>query len=157
MKRWEEEAIRLKYNGKTYREIADVLSKLYQFKLSESTIKHLFMITGRLYLPYLNYETKENQWSELHSRQEHKRLSAATANVRQQLLKEALKAKDFRLALDIVKDIDDRAGNVVVKKTINKEEPKGAQTYDDYLTECQRLGVDPKTGFPTSIEKMAKN
>jgi hypothetical protein len=157
MKRWEAEAVRLKYEGKTYREIATYLSKMLAMVISPRTIEDCFAADGRLYLNYVTYETKQNNWSEEHSKQEHKRLSANTAKMRMQLLKEAYRARDWRLALDIIKDIDDRAGNVVVRKNENKEVKKSSMTYDEYLAECKRLGVSPTSGLPPAAEKLLQN
>jgi hypothetical protein len=157
MKKWEKLAIELKYNGKTYQQIAIELSKLADFKVSSVTLAHAFAVDGRLNVDYLLYEAKQNNWNEEHSRQEHKRLSAATADVRKQILREALKHGDYRLALDVVKDIDDRAGNVVVRKVENKEVKQPIQTYDEYVAECRRLGVSPDTGLPSSAEKILQN
>lgn len=153
MTQYHQKAIELKYSGHTYKEIEKALGG----KMTDSTLKNYFAEDGMLFVPYLAYEAKQNKWAEEHSRQEHKRLSAFTAKIRSTILKQALKSKDFRLVLDIVKDIDDRAGNVVVRKTEVKEERKPIETYEEYVAECTRLGVDPRTGFPPGAKQMGKN
>lgn len=160
MKKWEQEAIRLKYEGKTYRQIADELSKLVGFTVTESTLKQCFMVDGRLYLDYLEYEVVQNQYTEETARQAYKKMASWVPLAEKQLYKEALKAKDFRLAWDILKNINDRAGIVVIRKSeVNVDETrrKPIETYEQFLAELKRSGIDPRTGLRMAKAEVGTN
>lgn len=157
MKRWEEEAIRLKYLGKTHREIAGEISKLCKVTISPGTISNCFNVDGRLYLDYLTYESKQNGWAAEHSMQEYKRLAANTAKIKESLLKMAVEKGDYRLAFDIARDLDDRAGNVVVRKSEVDDKRKEQMTDEQLLEELTRIGINPRTGLRVKTPKMEQN
>lgn len=160
MKRWEHEAIRLRYNGKTYREIAGELSRLYGMTIVESSIRGLFMVDGRLYLDYLEYETKQNDYTDETSRQQYKQMAAWVPKAEKQLYKEALKKEDYRLAWDILKNINDRAGVVVVRKTevtTDDKTTKRIDSFEQFLEVLKRTGIDSRTGLRVGNAEMEKN
>jgi len=157
MTRWEQEAIRLKYLGKTYRQIANEISKYANVSVSESTIKQWFMVDGRLYIPYLTYSAKLNEQSEDEIRKELKRDAENGVKVLRSLLQKAIKNGEFQVALNIIKEQMDRGGVVTVRKSeINvKDQPGKEMTREDYIKECARLGIDPRSGLrvPTAQTK----
>lgn len=160
MKRWEKEAIRLKYNGKTYREIATSLSKMFSVHIVEGSIRNLFAIDGRLYLDYLEYEVLQNNYTDETARQQYRQMASWTPKAEKQLYKEAMKHGDYRLAWDILKNINDRAGLVVIRKSevnVDDQSGKRIETYEQFVQELQRNGIDPRTGFRVGTPKMAKN
>lgn len=160
MKKWEQEAIRLKYQGKTYQEIAKEISKLCRITIHEQTMKNAFTVDGRLYLDYLKYEGAQNNWTDEHSRQEYKRLAAETSAIQEQLLKQAMKKGDFRLAWDIVKDINDRAGLVVVRKSevnVDDQRERPIENYEQFVQDLERQGIDPRTGLRVATPSVGAN
>lgn len=152
MKRWENEAIRLKYNGRTHRQIADEVSKLTGIHVTESTIRTYFSVDGRLYLPYLEYEGRQNQWTEEDIRKELKRDAQNAVKMLRSILQKAIKAGEWQVALNIMKEQMDRGGVVTIKKSeINVESnSKQPLTYEQYLKESARLGIDPRSGLRVS-------
>lgn len=152
-------AIELKYKGYSYQEIVRNITKIHKMHLSETTLRTYFSVDGKLYIPYLEYEARMNEWNEEHSKAEHKRMSAYTARVRSSLLKKAIKEGDYRLALDIIKDIDDRAGNVVVRKSqVNvTEEQQKPMSHEEFVKELARLHINPRTGLRMGTAKMEQN
>lgn len=149
-------AIELKYAGCTYREI----SKSLGGKLTETSLKKYFEVGGTLYLPYLEHEARMNAWTEENSRQDYKKLASYTSKVEKSLLKTAMRKGDYRLAFDILKDINDRAGLVVIRQTqvnIDENKSKAINTYEHFLSELKRSGIDAGTGLRVAETKMEKN
>lgn len=155
MNKFHKKAIELKYKGNTYREISKALGK----RITELTLKDYFRVDGLLYVHYLEYEARMNEWTEEESRKEYKRLASFTSKMQMTVLKQAVKAKDWRLANDIIKDINDRAGLVVVRKTELDIETsvKKVETYEQFTAELKRLGIDSETGLRVETSKMAAN
>lgn len=153
---YHKKAIELKYRGYTYREI----SKHLNGKLSEDALKRCFQMDGSLYFDYLEYEAQQNKWTDENSRQDYKRLAAHTSKIQQSLLKQAIKSGDYRLAWDIIKDINDRAGLVVVRKSevnVETKEAKPIDNYEQFAKELRRLGIDPGTGLRVAAPEVGKN
>src|SRR3990167_6849192 len=98
MKFWEQTCLQLKYEGKTYRELADQVYKITKIKVSQGTIENYFAVDGKFYLPYMQYEAEQNNWNADHAKQQYKRLGAYTDKIKVSLLKLAIKTKDYRLA-----------------------------------------------------------
>lgn len=156
---YEQTAIERRYRGDTYREIASLLRKM-GMQFSEGTLRNWFMVDGRLYLDYLTYEAKENNWTQEHSHQEAIKMSAHTMKIRKQILKAAIKNGDWRLALDTAKDIDDRAGNVVVRKAeVNLDDKRTdpITDYEQFKAELTRQGINPRTGLRVATPKVESN
>lgn len=150
---YHQKAIELKYAGKTYREI----SKAINLKISEGVLQKYFMTDGMLYIPYLQYEARMNDFNEKTARSTYKKMTGWTARVQQQLLKLAINRGDYRLAWDIIKDINDRAGLVVVRKSevnVDDRATKEVDTYDKFTAELRRLGIDPGTGLRMAETKV---
>lgn len=139
-----QKAIVLKYHGNSYKEI----SKAIGGKLSEGVLRRYFSYDGMLHIPYLEFEAKQNQWSEEDARQEIKRMATYAAKIMKILLRKSLETHNWRLAFDILKDILDRAGITAIRTTVarRQEESDNVETYEDYLAECAKMGIDPKTG-----------
>lgn len=149
MKIYHEKAIDLKYQGYTYKYI----SKAINYKISEPVLRRYFSIEGMLYVPYLEYEARQNHWNEQNAKNEYMRMAAYTAKIIKDILKQALVRHDLRLALSIVKYIDDMAGIGITREKI-KEERNRFETYEDFLAECKRVGIDPKTGFRLQVKNL---
>jgi len=153
MNQWDRKCIELKYKGYTYPEIVKAIGKKY----SEGHIKKLFMMDGRLYLPYLQYEAEMSGFSIETAKKEYKRLAPLMSKVKLSLLQSAIKDGDKRLAWDIAKDMEDRSGMVVVKKVEHEKDDEDKQVTDQELYDLlTRNGLDPKTGLrvrPTPMEQ----
>jgi hypothetical protein len=100
----------------------------------------------------LEYSAAQNKWSEEDFRNKYKSLSTHTYEIKLSIMKQALKKGDYRLAWDIAKDIDDRAGNVVVRKAEVNLENKSREplSYDQFIEECRKQGIDPRSGLRIS-------
>lgn len=138
-------AIELRYQGQTYRQISKALGG----KISEGVLRKLFMVDGRLYLPYLEYEAKMNNSNEEEARSRYKKMLGWSWKMQQDLLKKAIKAGDFRLAFDIIKDMNDRGGLVVIRKSeVNVTEQDARPiSRTQFFEELTRMGIDPRTGL----------
>ena len=79
------QAIKLKYSGFSYKQISIKLKG----KLFESTLKEYFSLDGLLYVPYLEFETKQNEWNLENTRSEFKKLAIKSSKALQDLLKKA--------------------------------------------------------------------
>jgi len=160
MKRWENESIRLKYEGKTYREIAKEVSKLTGISgVTEGTIKNYFAVDGKFYLPYLEYSARRNEQTEDEIRKELKRDAEKAVRVLRSLLQSAIKDKQWQVALNIAKEQMDRGGVVTIKKSEINVDNRTTQplTYEQYIKECARLGIDSRSGLRVSTSQMGKN
>lgn len=140
------EAIRLKYSGFSYKQISIKLKG----KLSENTLKEYFSLDGLLYVPYLEFETKQNEWNLENTRNEFKKLATKSSKALQDLLKKAMDKNDLRLAFDIVKEINSIAGLTALNKQEiqdknNKKET--ITTYEEFRAELIKSDIDPDTGF----------
>lgn len=144
---YERKAIELKYEGHTYRQISQAIGG----KLSEGSLKNLFMVDGRLYLPYLQFEAERNKMMEQEARQAFKKDLNFAAKIMRTILQQALKRKDFKLALETIKEQMDRAGFVVTRKTEIETTNKGKriENYEQFCAELQAMGIDPTTGLRT--------
>jgi len=147
MKKWEEIAIRLKYQGKTHREIASEVEKLTRIKVSESTIRTYFNTNGRLYIPYVEYSSRNDEYIEEEVRKQFKDAAKNASKIMRSLLQMAIKRGDLRLAKDILESQMDRAGLTVVKKVEVEKTEKKVMTDEQLYSELERMGLDPKTGF----------
>ena len=140
------QAIKLKYSGFSYKQISIKLKG----KLFESTLKEYFSLDGLLYVPYLEFETKQNEWNLENTRSEFKKLAIKSSKALQDLLKKAMDKNDLRLAFDIVKEINSIAGLTALNKQEiqdknNKKET--ITTYEELRAELIKSGIDPDTGF----------
>lgn len=143
---YQQRAIELKYKGYTYREI----SKSMDGKISESMLAKYFKVDGKLYLPYLEYEARMNNWNEETAKTQYKSMLGWTWKMQQQLLKQAFKVKDYRLVRDIINDINDRAGFVVVRKSqvnVKDDREDKLETYEQFTEILRERGIDPRTGL----------
>lgn len=151
---YHQKAIELKYKGNTYAEISKALGG----KISEGTLKQYFMVDGLLYLPYAEYESRLNGWTEEHARKEYKRLAGHMSKVKLALLQKAIKIGDLRLAYDIARDVEDRSGLVVVKKTeVKDEREKGELTNEQLAEQLHGMGIDSRTGLSLRSTKAPSN
>lgn len=140
----ERKVIKMKYDGMNYPEI----SKAIGGRFTPNTLKSLFQMSGRLYIPYLQYEAKENQWRETQIRERFKQKLGYLDKVFDHLMAQALKNKDYRLAFEMLKEAMDRGEFTVVRKTkIEPIEPKKIESYEQLVAELQRAGLDPDTGL----------
>ena len=154
MNAYHKKAIELKYAGNTYDEISRALGR----KFSVNTLKHHFALDGLLYLPYLEYEARQNGWNEETAKKEYKRLAGHMSKVKLSLLKRAIDTGDLRLAYDIARDVEDRAGLVVVRKTeVKDERPKGELTNEQLADQLRGMGIDPRTGLSVRSTKTTPN
>ncbi len=151
MNSYHRKAIELKYNGQTYKEIEKSLGG----KISEGVLKKLFATDGTLYIPYLQFEGEMNQWAQENTKKDYQRMAAYTAKIQRTILQKALKQGDLRLAFDILKDINDRAGLVIVRKreTEKSEESRRILTDEEYKQKLVELDMDPITGLNLSYIK----
>lgn len=155
MTRYHQKAIELKYAGQTYKEIEKALGG----KLTAGTLADYFATDGMLYIPYLEYEARQNKFIEEEVRKDFRVQAQYASKIMRSILQQALKAGDYVAALQIVKEQLDRAGIVTIKKSeVNvKDEPQKEMTYEQYVAELTRLGIDPRTGFRLADKKMGKN
>lgn len=153
---YEKKAIELRYRGETYRNISKALGG----KVSDGVLRQWFATDGKLYIPYLEYCSQNDAFVESQVRQEYKNFARQSMRLMRMLLGEALKIKDFKLALEIIKDINDRAGVVVVRKTEVNLEDKRTETinsYEQFVSELKRLGIDPRTGLRVAKAPVAES
>lgn len=155
MKELEQKAIQLRYEGATYKEISKALGG----RFSEGTLRHLFASDGLWYMDYLTYEAERNKFNEEEVRSKYKKMLGWTWKIQQELLQHAIKDKDYRLAWNIIQDINDRAGLVVVRKSeVNvKDEPARPISNKEFFAELARLGIDSRTGLRLGIAEDEKN
>lgn len=156
---YEQTAIERKYQGDTYAEIRKLLGKM-GFQISEISIKKWFQVDGRLYIDYLTYESKMNAVSEEAGKTMYKQMATWVPKAELALYKKAVKNGDIRLAWDILKNINDRAGNVVVRKAeVNLDDKRTdpIETYEQFEAELRRQGINPRTGFRVAKAKMESN
>lgn len=144
MNKYEQMAIEMKYEGKTYQEISDALKKA----IPAGTIANWFMETGRLYIEYLKYETYQNKKRSEACINIFKKEAENASKVIIQALANALKKQDYDKAVEYAEKILDRGGNVIVKKTEDAPvDPSTRKLTDEQLIhEIARAGIDPSTG-----------
>lgn len=146
VKEYHQKAIELKYKGHTYREI----SKAIGGRISEGVLRKYFTIDGKLYIPYLTFEAAQNSFREEDIRTQFKRQAQRVYRIWDSLIQKALEAGDYQLAFNITKEQLDRAGIVTVRKAEVNVEQKNTtviETHEQYLSELERLGIDPETGL----------
>lgn len=150
MNKFEMKAIELHYEGASYREISQAIGG----RLTEKVLKNYFSIGGRLYLPYLEYEGRQNKERQQGISSRMRAKLSYLDKVMDSLLQGALKRKDYKLAFEIVKEQMDRAGFVVdrkIKVETDQREVAGFETYEQYADACRRLGIDPETGLSSRL------
>lgn len=153
MKKWEQEAIKLKYQGKTHAEIARAVSKLCNITVTEGTMRNYFALDGRLYLPYLEYSTKNEKYIEEEVRKEFKDQAKHAGKIYRTILQKALKQGDLKLAKEIVDGQMDRAGLTVVKKVEVEKTERKELSDEQFFDELRRLGIDPESGLRIGAPK----
>lgn len=156
MNNYHRKAIELKYKGYTHVEI----SKAIGGKLTPGTLDHHFASDGMLYLPYLEYSARQGKFIEDQVRDEFKEQARYASKIMRTLLQAALKAKDYRAALEIIKEQLDRAGVVTVKKSqvnVTDNKDKEISTYEQYTKELERMGIDPGTGLRLATPAVGAN
>lgn len=140
MNKLHQQAIELKYEGKTYQEISDLLDG----KFTLGTLKKYFAYDGVLHLPYLEYEAEHNQWNEQEIRKEFQRMTMYSAKIMKDLLQGSLVSHDFRLTLKILKEIMDRAGITVQRMSEAQMEEEAMDTSEEAIDQRLReAGIDP--------------
>ena len=79
--------------------------------------------------------------------------------VMRSLVQSAIKKGDLATALRTLQDINDRAGNVVIRKSqVNiKEEKRGNLSDAEFSKELTRFGIDPRTGVRVGTTSQTKN
>lgn len=148
---YERKAIELRYRGYTYPQI----HKAVGGKISVSGLKKKFATDGNLFIPFMEYIAKQEDYIEDKVRAEFKDQAKYASRIQRSLLQKALKKGDIALANTIVKDMLDRAGVVVVRKAqVNVEDSRERpMTNDEYLEQLRGLGIDPRTGFRLAGQK----
>jgi|SRR5581483_3561340 len=145
---YHKKAIELRYKGYTTKEIEKALGG----KLTKGTLDNYFAYDGKLYLPFLDFQARQDKFIEEDVRSEFKSQAKYAPKIMNTILQQALKAHDYIAALHIVKEQLDRAGLVTIKKSeVNvKDDQQKEMTYELYLKECARLGIDPRSGLRIS-------
>lgn len=151
--------ISLKYKGKTSQEIANVINKHFNKKYTPLAIRKRFMMDGSLYLPYQEYAAKQEEFTEEDIRNRYKAMAGWADKVMRSLVQAAIKKGDLATALRVLQDINDRSGNVVIRKSqINvKEEKRGNLSDVEFSKELTRFGIDPRTGVRVGEASQTKN
>lgn len=151
--------IELRFLGKTHQEVANIINREFNKKYNACAIRNRFKIDGTLYLAYHEYAAKQEEFSEENIRNQYKSMTVWAVNVRRSLVQAAIKKGDLATALRILQDIDDRAGNVVIRKSqINvKEEKRGNLSDVEFSKELTRFGIDPRTGVRVGEASQTKN
>ncbi len=151
--------IELKYLGKTSQEIANIVNREFNRKYSSFAIRKRFQMDGTLYLAYQEYAAKQEEFTEEDIRNRYKAMAGWADKVMRSLVQAAIKKGDLATALRVLQDINDRSGNVVVRKSqINvKEEKRGNLSDVEFSKELTRFGIDPRTGVRVGTTSQTKN
>lgn len=162
----EQKAIELKYQGYSYRQIADEL------KIDKSTVDHWFAVDGKLYFSYLEYAAKQNQVREEQGTNMLKgkieEMITVLLNTVALLLnkaKEAVSNKKIDEAIKYYKEasvyaekILDRAGMTVINRSEIKTHAATKQLSDAELrARLLKLGINPETGLPVRTTEAQAN
>lgn len=148
-------AIELKYEGKTYEEI----SRALKGAIEPRSIANWFNKDGLLYLDYLEYAERKNRERQAESASIFSKEVANASKVIINALTHAVKNKNDDKAVEYAKEILDRAGLVVVRRSEIKSESKPSEpmTYEEFIAECERQGIDPSSGVRKTAAEMVKN
>lgn len=151
--------IELRYQGKTYQEIANAINREFKKNYSAQTLRRRFAMDGTLYLPYQEYAAKQEEFVEEDIRNRYKAMAGWADKVMRSLVQGAIKKGDLATAHRILQDINDRAGVVVIRKSqINiKEEKRGNLSDAEFSKELTRFGIDPRTGVRVGTTSQTKN
>lgn len=151
--------IELKYQGKNSQEIANAINREFNKTYNAGNIRHKFMMDGVLYLPYQEYASKQEAFTEEDIRNRYKAMAGWADKVMRSLVQSAIKKGDLATALRTLQDINDRAGNVVIRKSqVNiKEEKRGNLSDAEFSKELTRFGIDPRTGVRVGTTSQTKN
>ena len=132
-------AIVLKYEGKSYAEIAKATG------FTENTVNSYFVHDGLLAEDYALYEAEQNEKRKRESQALFKKESANAAKAILQQLALAIQEGDRRNVILIAQIILENAG--VGGKDFAKETDDKPLTYEQFTAELERRGIDPKTGI----------
>jgi len=116
---------------------------------TEGTIKQYFSEDGMLHVPYLTYVKSSNEKRLEESITILRRTTVRASYALVDGLERAINAQDDRLIIKYSTMILDRSGLGLenLEKYFNKEDTRRFKTYDEYVTYCETVGIDPKTGL----------
>lgn len=137
--------LKLKYEGRSYKEIGEVVG------LSETSLLDYFAHDGRLYQKYKEYELEQNQLQRQEAQLIINKEVANIVKIKMTLLKKSLENGENDLANKICNEILEMAGLGGIQRVAHT-----VFTYEEYLTELQRRGIDPKTGLRHRANRIAK-
>ena len=140
-----QKALELKYEGKSYAEIAKSLDG----EFTEGTLKQYFSENGMLYIPYLTYAESIN---EIRIKESISVLRKSVVKASYALidgLERALATKNDNLIIKYSTLILDRAGLGLdnLERLLKKDDSKRFKTYAEYKEYCQIMGLSPETGL----------
>lgn len=143
-------AVEMKYEGHSLSDVSK------ETGLKESTLGSYFSTGGLLDIPFQEYEMNQNKIREKQARNLFKSSVLGATQVILTSMKRAFASGNDKLALDLAKEVLDRAGLVKVNVSeITNKDDREPMTYEQLISELKREGIDQRSG--TRIRKTKNN
>lgn len=135
MNKLHQQAIELKYDGLTYKEISGSLGG----KLSENTLKSYFAVQGQLYDSYLEYESIQNRLRQIESGTALQKKSLRAVQIIIDAMEKAVENGDNDRAVKYAKDIIILSTSASKRESLMKNSAyPGSDNLDEFAERMSR-------------------
>ena len=150
MNHFQQKAIEMKYQGYTYKEIADAMGN----KVSWHTIESWFRHGGMLDFDYHHYVARVLEKRIDEAREDIKKSAAIGGELLDELLKQSMQSGDLHLAFKIVVKQLALAGIVEPKYNQLPNDEKHYETVEQLVADLEAAGIDPLTGLTIRAKQL---